>query len=154
MLLTFGVGLNPVASFFPVKLLINLLNYSIAGDVGNRLVAALAMEIDKRMKLALTGDSGYQLGDFSKRALLRFTGKPEYEFGDITRAVVDRLEKPGFDSEAPKVLFGVLEAPKSTESVSVESELDQSLLTDLQQLDVIYEESCITEEGPEQQTWL
>jgi len=64
-LVSFRVGLSPVAAFLPVKLLVDLLNYSIAGDLGNRLVASLAQEIDKRIKHALTGDSEYQVGGLS-----------------------------------------------------------------------------------------
>mmetsp|Transcript_16763 Transcript_16763/g.34156 ORF Transcript_16763/g.34156 Transcript_16763/m.34156 type:complete len:338 (-) Transcript_16763:205-1218(-) len=147
VLLTFGVGLQPVAAFFPVKLLIDLLNYSIMGDLGNRLAAALAMEIDKRVKLAVTGDSGYQLGDLSKKALLRFTGKPEYSFGDVTRAVVERMEDTDTSSE-PLLLFGTtLDAPPLTSSLQGKevatatapislSELDQSLLAELDAWDV------------------
>jgi len=102
-LLSFGVGLSPVASLLPVKLLVDLMNYSILGDVGNRLVAALALEIDKKAKEALTGDSDYQLGDFTKRSILQFIGKDEYEFGDISRMVVANMEQG--DSKSPKLLF-------------------------------------------------
>ena len=90
-MLSLGVSLSSVASFLPVRILIDLLNYSIAADVGDRLVAALAIEVDKRMKEALTGDPEYQLGDLTKRAVLRFTGKESYTFGDIARTVVANM---------------------------------------------------------------
>ena len=37
-------------------------NASPPRDVGNRLTAALALEIDRKAKEALTGDSDYKLG--------------------------------------------------------------------------------------------
>ena len=61
VLLKFGVGLSPVASFLPVRLLVEILNYSIAEEAGNRLIGALAQEIDRRVKLALVGDSNYKV---------------------------------------------------------------------------------------------
>ena len=71
-LVSFGVGLSPVAGLLPVTLLVQLLNYSIAGDVGNRLVAALAQEIDRRLKAAIIGDADYKLGDVTKRSVGSF----------------------------------------------------------------------------------
>ena len=35
-LLSFGVGLSPVASYFPVRLLVDLMNYSIVGMVSSQ----------------------------------------------------------------------------------------------------------------------
>jgi hypothetical protein len=61
VLLSFGVGLSPVAGFLPVRLLVELLNYSIAGDAGNKLIGALAQEIDRRVKSALVGDADYKV---------------------------------------------------------------------------------------------
>jgi hypothetical protein len=61
VLLKFGVGLSPVAGILPVRLLVELLNYSIAEEAGNRLIGALAQEIDRRVKLALVGDSNYKV---------------------------------------------------------------------------------------------
>ena len=60
-LLSFGVGLSPVAGLLPVRLLVEMLNYSIAGDVGNKLIASLAQEIDRRVKTALVGDENYEV---------------------------------------------------------------------------------------------
>ncbi len=95
-LVSLNVSMSSVASFLPVKLLVDLLNYSLAADVGNRLTAALAIEVDKRVKEALTGDANYQLGDYTKRAVLRFIGKEEYSFGDISRKIVANMQ---FDEE-------------------------------------------------------
>ena len=77
ILLAFGTGLSPVANFLPAKLLIELLDYSIVGDVTNKVTSALTQELDRRMKKAFTGDPDYQLGDISKRAILNYIGKDE-----------------------------------------------------------------------------
>lgn len=91
-LVSFGVGLSPVASFLPVKLLIDLLNYSIAGDLGTKVVSSITLEIDKRMKKAITGDESYAIGDYSKKAILKYIGRDEYTFGDITKTVVESMD--------------------------------------------------------------
>jgi hypothetical protein len=92
-LVSFGVGLTPVASILPVKLLIDLLNYSIAGDIGNKVVSSITLELDKRMKKAITGDEQYQVGDVTKKALLDYTGRDSYSFGDITKKVMGSMEE-------------------------------------------------------------
>jgi hypothetical protein len=77
ILLAFGAGLSPVASFLPAKLLIELLDYSILGDLSNKVTTAITQELDQRMKKAFTGDADYQLGDMSKKAVLKYIGKDE-----------------------------------------------------------------------------
>lgn len=95
-LMSFGVGMSSVSGFLPMKLLIDLLNYSIMGDLGQKVVSAIAEEIDKRMKHALTGDENYAVGDLTKREILKYVGKEkggdEYEFGDITKTVLKDYE--------------------------------------------------------------
>lgn len=93
VLLSFGVGLNPIASLLPIKFLIDLLNYSIYADVGDRFVGAITLEVDKRMKKAFTGDPEYQMGDLSKKAVLSYIGKDKYDFGDVTKKVLESLEE-------------------------------------------------------------
>jgi len=93
VLLSFGVGFSPVASFLPVKFLIDLLNYSITADVGDRFVGAVTLEVDKRMKKAFTGDPDYQVGDLSKKAILGYLDKEEYTFGDVTKKVLESIEE-------------------------------------------------------------
>lgn len=89
VLLSAGVGLTPMMSMLPVRWLLDLVNLGLAQDIGGRLMEVLASALDERMKLAITGDSKYQLGDLTKKQLVRaittFTGKDEYEFGDIAR---------------------------------------------------------------------
>jgi len=93
VLLSFGVGFSPIASFLPMKFLIDLLNYSIYADVGDRFVGAVTMEVDKKMKKAFTGDPDYQVGDLAKRAVLGYLDKDEYKFGDVTKKVLESIEE-------------------------------------------------------------
>lgn len=72
-LLTFSAG------FLPVKLLIELLNFSLVNDVAGRVTSGLAMEVDRRLKKSLLGNENYQLGDATKSAIssavTTYTGK-------------------------------------------------------------------------------
>jgi len=81
-----------VAGFLPVKLLVELLNFSLLNDVAGKVTSSLALELDKRLKKSLLGDENYKLGDATKRtianAVKTYTGKDEYEFGDVTKKVV------------------------------------------------------------------
>jgi hypothetical protein len=65
----------------PVKLLVELLNFSLVNDVAGKVTSALAMELDKRLKKSLLGDENYKLGDATKRtivdAIKNYTGKGE-----------------------------------------------------------------------------
>jgi hypothetical protein len=98
ILLSAGASFTPLVGFLPLKLLLDLLNMGLAGDVTGKLVEVLAGVVDERMKEAITGDSKYQLGDLTKKkivaALAKFTGKETYEFGDISRKVV-KLQQEG-----------------------------------------------------------
>lgn len=75
----FEASISPVAGFLPVKLLIELLNFSLANDVAGRVASSLAMELDKRLKGALLGNENYKLGDATKstiaNAVKTYTGK-------------------------------------------------------------------------------
>lgn len=75
----FEASISPVAGFLPVKLLIDLLNFSLANDVAGRVASSLAMELDKRLKGALLGNENYKLGDATKstiaNAVKSYTGK-------------------------------------------------------------------------------
>ena len=97
-LLSFNVGLSSVGGLLPIKFLVEVLNYSLLVDVGERLAGMVAVEIDKRVKEALTGDAEYKLGDLTKRAVKSFTRKENYEFGDVSREVMRRFEEPGADA--------------------------------------------------------
>lgn len=99
-LLSFGVGLSPVAGLLPIKFLIDLLNFSVIEDVSGKIVGALSQEIDRRVKKAITGDEQYQLGDFTKKEILNFIGKEEYAFGDVTKKVLEGFDEN--DKNTPK----------------------------------------------------
>jgi len=118
-LLSFNVGLSSVGGLLPIKFLVEVLNYSLLVDVGERLAGMVAVEIDKRVKEALTGDSEYKLGDLTKRAVKSFTGKEDYEFGDVSREVMRRFEEPGGDAATA---FG-----DSDGSTAIDAELAEEL---------------------------
>lgn len=94
ILLMAGFSLLPIASLLPIKGLIQLINLGLAKDVSGRFLEVLVVALDQRMKLALTGDANYQLGDKTKEqlrlSLARFTGNNVYQFGDLTKAVQTR----------------------------------------------------------------
>lgn len=79
-----GASLSPVVGFLPVKLLVELLNFSLMNDVAGKVTSSLAIELDKRLKKSLLGDEDYKLGDATKRTIANavegYIGK-EYEFG-------------------------------------------------------------------------
>ena len=118
-LLSFNVGLSSVGGLLPIKFLVEVLNYSLLVDVGERLAGMVAVEIDKRVKEALTGDAEYKLGDLTKRAVKSFTGKEEYAFGDVSREVMRRFEEPG---GADATAFG-----DSDGSTAIDAELAEEL---------------------------
>ena len=70
---------SALAGFLPVKMLVELLNFSLANDVAGKVTSVLAMELDRRLKKSLLGDENYTLGDATKRTILvaikNYTGK-------------------------------------------------------------------------------
>ena len=78
-LAVFEASISPVAGFLPVKLLVELLNFSLVNDVAGRVSSALAMELDRRLKKSILGDENYVLGDATKKTIANavgaFTGK-------------------------------------------------------------------------------
>lgn len=91
VLVSAGVSLTPVASALPSPVILELLNLGIMQDISGRVMKELGKSLDERFKLALTGNSQYQLGDITKRELQKgitaFIGKEKYEFGDISRRI-------------------------------------------------------------------
>jgi hypothetical protein len=69
VLITFGVGLTPVTSFLPGKLLVEMIQFSIVEETGGRLLNVLSTTLDQRFKETLTGDLNYKLGDKTKQAI-------------------------------------------------------------------------------------
>lgn len=102
-----GAGLSPVAGFLPVKMLVELLNFSLVNDAMGKVTSVLALELDKRLKKSLLGDENYILGDATKsmiaNAVNGYTGKESYEFGDVTRKVMnsfaDNIDKNNNNKE-------------------------------------------------------
>ena len=99
-LVIFEASISSVAGFLPVKLLIDLLNFSLANDVAGKVSSALAIEVDKRLKGALLGDENYKLGDATKRtisnAVKAYTGKGAY-ITVLLKYVTTTLPCFGFD---------------------------------------------------------
>ena len=62
-----------------MKLLVEMLNFSLLNDVAGKVTSSLAIELDKRLKKSLLGDEDYKLGDATKRtianAVQSYTGK-------------------------------------------------------------------------------
>mmetsp|Transcript_20175 Transcript_20175/g.34457 ORF Transcript_20175/g.34457 Transcript_20175/m.34457 type:complete len:117 (-) Transcript_20175:202-552(-) len=77
-----------------MKLLLQLFDFSLTQEVGERLLGALAKVLDERFKEAVVGDANYQMGDLTKKAILNFIDKEEYQFGDLTRAIQQRTQTP------------------------------------------------------------
>lgn len=135
---TIGINLQPVTSVLPLKVLMQLLNMtmeaSIAQTVGDKVVSALTNEIEGRVKELVTGDSNYELGDFTKRALSNWTGKETYEFGDVTRTMLaKRAEARDSESSGGDDKDGTLELFSSKSEEELLEEWDKKLLNDRQQ---------------------
>jgi hypothetical protein len=68
-LISFGVGLSPVARFLPAKLLLEMIQFGLAEEVGGRLMGSLTKVLDERFKETILGDKNYRLGDKTKQAV-------------------------------------------------------------------------------------
>ena len=93
VMVTLGAEFSPLASVLPAKLLLEMMNYSLAQEVGGKVLEVVSGALDKRFKEAVTGDADYAVGDLTKKAIMNFIGKEEgdYEFGDLTRTISKRL---------------------------------------------------------------
>lgn len=83
-----GVNFQPVAALLPMKVLVQMVEVSLAQDLSNKVVGVLTGEVDSRMKEMVTGDKDYQLGDMTKKAL---TGSKDYQFGDFTKGILQQM---------------------------------------------------------------
>jgi hypothetical protein len=89
--LVLKLGLErPVLRRLPTIILMELVHLILDGDYRPLILRVVAMELDKRFKIAVLGDEDYQFGDLTKKALTKFTGKNQYEFGDITKRILDQ----------------------------------------------------------------
>jgi hypothetical protein len=91
ILLTLGAEFSPIASALPAKFLLEMMNYSLANEVGGKVFDVAASTLDKRMKEAVTGDADYAVGDLTKKSILKFIGKDDYEFGDLSRKISEKM---------------------------------------------------------------
>lgn len=107
-LLTFGGGLSPVARFLPAKLLLEMMQFGLAEEVGGRLTGALSKTLDERFKETITGDPNYRLGDKTKQA--------------IQKLMATATEKESTSKSATKEVGG-------------SSEMDAALLAELEDWD-------------------
>jgi hypothetical protein len=83
---------RPVLRRLPTIILMEIVHLILDGDYRPLILRVVAMELDKRFKIAILGDEDYQFGDLTKKTLTKFTGKNEYEFGDITKRILQRAE--------------------------------------------------------------
>ena len=131
---TIGINMQPVTSVLPLKVLIDLLNYtmeaSIAQSVGEKVVSAITTEIDGRVKELVTGDRNYQMGDITKRALSKWTGKENYEIGDITKTMLDKRAEVTSEKESSSEKDETFELFSSISENELLEEWDKQLLKD------------------------
>ena len=100
VLLTFGVGLTPVKSFLPGKLLMEMVQVSVVEETGGRLLNALSTTLDQRFKETITGDPNCKLGDKTKQAiqnLVQMTNKKVTE--KVLNEHVDKVMDAALISE-------------------------------------------------------
>jgi hypothetical protein len=83
---------RPVLRRLPTIILMELVHLILDGDYRPLILRVVAMELDKRFKIAIIGDEDYQFGDLTRRTVSKFTGKNQYEFGDITKHILERAE--------------------------------------------------------------
>ena len=98
-----GLNLAPIAKILPGKILIQMLEVSIAQTFGSKILDTITSELDGRMKEMVTGDRNYQFGDITSKAL---TGKKGYRFGDITRKALTGDKDYQFGDITRKAVLG------------------------------------------------
>jgi hypothetical protein len=110
MLVLGKVVLPPVAASLPVKVLMELVELSMAQSVSQEVTGILTNEVDQRMKQFFVGDKAYQLGvglgDMTKKMLVekghvvgevakhaggKISEKDVFEFGDLTSKLWERF---------------------------------------------------------------
>ncbi len=78
----------PVAAALPVRVLMELVEVSMAQSVSEDLTSILTSEVNQRMKQFIIGDKTYQIGDITKKIL---TGNKANEVSEIGKQVVGRF---------------------------------------------------------------
>jgi hypothetical protein len=89
--LTVKLGIERlVLSRLPSVILLELVHLILDGNYRALILRVVATELDKRIKMAISGDEDYQLGDLTKKALFKYTGKEQYQFGDVTKTAITK----------------------------------------------------------------
>ena len=141
VLLAVGANVSPVASLMPVKLLLQLVDFSVTQEVGDRLLGILAKALDERFKEAVTGDKDYALGDLSKKAFLRYLEKDEYEFGDLSRKIMnDAAQQQDVTAKSKSTSTSSQDKPSTTGGGGKHTDLsvllqDSAVLADLERVE-------------------
>lgn len=79
------------ATALPVKVLLELLEVSMASSVSEDITSMLTNEINNRMKEFVTGDKAYQIGDVTKTLTKKFLlGEKNHEV-DLSQQVIGKL---------------------------------------------------------------
>lgn len=128
-----GANFSPVAGALPAKVLIDLLDYNLAAQLGSKVAGILATELDRRMKEAVTGNPDYKLGAHTKGELMNWMGKggenDSYQFGDITKALAKQYSEN--TNEQDKKTLKAARIDLTNERVLAElKEWDKSLAKD------------------------
>lgn len=133
ILVTVGAGFSPLAGALPARVLLEILNVSVAQEVSSKVLEGVAHALDKRFKESVTGDANYQVGDLTKKALMQYMGKDgdddKYEFGDLSRTVSSKLKEN-------QSLGGVGKAASETKKAGgASAQLDPKLVAELEAWD-------------------
>lgn len=97
ILVTLGAPFSGLASALPGRVLVEILEVSLAQEVSSKVLEGVAQALDKRFKESVTGDANYEVGDLTKKAIMKFVGKDgdddKYQFGDVSRSVAGKLKE-------------------------------------------------------------
>lgn len=127
------------ATALPVKVLLELLEVSMASSVSEDLTSMLTNEINNRMKEFVTGDKNYQFGDMTKNLTKKFllgdrnsevdlsqqvigkvTSKEVVEFSDISKNLILLMagKKKRTEGETPEreSVDSAAKSPSSTQT--------------------------------------
>ena len=89
-----GANIQPVAAVLPMRVLLEMVEVSVAQDLSSKVIDMLTAEVDSRMKEMVTGDKEYKLGDMTKKAL---TGSKDYQAGDFTKSILNQITSRDYE---------------------------------------------------------
>mmetsp|Transcript_13675 Transcript_13675/g.18335 ORF Transcript_13675/g.18335 Transcript_13675/m.18335 type:complete len:208 (+) Transcript_13675:1-624(+) len=105
ILIKLGADFSPVATILPVRLLLELFDYSIALELSEKFVKTLSVELDKRLSFSSDDEGEYIAGDLTRKAILEYTGKDDYSFGDISGKMLESKKQLARQSETYDTKF-------------------------------------------------